>query len=201
MIFRMFNLKINASDRAEFLKVGRHNLTTSIKTEPDTLTMYATHADSAGTDNYIFEVYQDENAYDIHSHSPQFKNFAEMAKKVVKEKTIVQLTPELLVEQINGFTIMDSQAIVQLNQVNLTKNQLASLLPQLRQAVKNDPQFYACLVGSDVDNPEKITILTTYQNQAAAEHHHSLFSGTLLFLHPDTIVSHGGLDYKNHRSH
>lgn len=193
----MFKLRIDPSDRAEFIKVGRHNLTTSLKNEPGTLTMYATHADPAGTANYVFEVYQDDPSYAIHASSPQFKVFAETAQRVVKKRTVVQLKPDLLVEHPDCFTITGRQAVVRLSQAQLTKQQLGSLLPQLRQAVKNDPHFYACLVGSEPTNPGQTIILTTYRDQAAAERHRALFPRTALVLHPDTIVSHGGLDYLN----
>lgn len=196
MIFRMFNLKIDASDRDEFVKVGRHNLTTSLTNEPGTLTMYATHADPAGTDNYIFEVYQDENAYDIHAHSPQFKDFTTMAKDVIKERAVTQLKPVLLVEQPAGFTIEDGQSTVQLNRATLPSAELKALLPKLRQAVLNDPHFLACLVGLDQEVPEQVVILTTYDSAGAAHHYTDLLPGKAINLYPDTVVSHGGLDFE-----
>lgn len=196
MIFRMFNLKIDASDRDEFVKVGRHNLTTSLANEPGTLTMYATHADPAGTDNYIFEVYQDENAYDIHAHSPQFKDFTSMAKDVIKGRSVTQLVPQLLLEQPAGFTVEDGQSTVQLNKATLPSAELKTLLPKLRQAVSNDPHFLACLVGVDKESPEQVVLLANHDSAGVAHQYADLLPGKAINLYPDTIISHGGLDFE-----
>lgn len=93
-IFRMYKLKIDQSNREDFVKAGVNDFLTSYQNEPGTLAMYATHLDTAGTDNYVFEFYQNEAHYQIHAQSPQFKAYGQLAQKVVIDKSLQELTPQ-----------------------------------------------------------------------------------------------------------
>ena len=67
------NLRSNQKKKAEFVALGQRNLSLSIKTEPQTLAMHATHSDEKGLENLIFELYQDTAAQKRHQASPQFQ--------------------------------------------------------------------------------------------------------------------------------
>lgn len=200
MIFRMFNLGIDAADRSQFNRVGQHNLLTSLQDEAGTLTMYSTHADAQGTDNYIFEVYADDAAYQVHAHSPQFQEFSAMAKKTIKKRAITQLKPLFLFEQPTSFIILSGRSVVKLRQLTVDDQQLAKLkttvFPKLQQAVQKDSDFLACLIGRDQDDPQRLVILTNYRTAVAADRHEDLLPGTAISLTPETIVSHGGLAFQ-----
>lgn len=95
-IFRMYHLVTDKSQRNTFVEAGVHNLLTSHQNEPGTLAMYATHLDESGTDNYVFELYQNEAKYQIHADSSQFKAYGQVAKKVVRSKNHQELRPQYL---------------------------------------------------------------------------------------------------------
>lgn len=196
----MFNLGINSADRAEFLRVGRHNLLTSIKNEPQTLTMYSTHADHEDNDNYIFEVYHNDAAYQIHANSPQFRAYAEMAKRVIKRRSITPLTPQLLVEQPTSFTLTQTDpAVVKLHELTLNGQQADQLITQLNQVRKQNPQLLAILAGKVTSHPTHWIVVLTYQDQSATKQQAKLFTSLPdkeITLQPDLIVSHGGLNYQ-----
>ncbi|CAJ1227366.1 putative quinol monooxygenase [Lactiplantibacillus xiangfangensis] len=104
-IFRHYQLTIEARDRAAFVAGGTANLLTSLRTEPGTLAMFATHADSAGTRNEVFELYQDEVSYQIHAQSPQFKRYGQLAQQVVRKHQMAELKPQVLVSTADGFEV------------------------------------------------------------------------------------------------
>lgn len=91
LIFRRYQLQIDSSDRDRFVAEGVHNMTTSLAVEPGTLAMYATHLDVAGTNNFIFELYQNQAEYEVHANSSQFKQYGRLAQSVVQHKAVDDL--------------------------------------------------------------------------------------------------------------
>lgn len=94
LIFRRYQLQIDSSDRDRFVAEGVHNMTTSLAVEPGTLAMYATHLDVAGTNNFIFELYQNQAEYEVHANSSQFKQYGQLAQSVVQHKAVDDLRLE-----------------------------------------------------------------------------------------------------------
>lgn len=95
-IFRMYHLTIAQQDQPAFASEGTHNMFTSFENEPGTLMMYATHDDELGESNFVFELYQDMNHYQIHADSPQFKQYGQLAQKVLTGREMFELHPELI---------------------------------------------------------------------------------------------------------
>ena len=87
-ILRIFNLGIDTTKQKEFKEIGEYNLTTSIKNEIGTLAMYSTFVKGNSAQTCILEIYEDDDAYQIHANSPQYKKYVEMAKDVVKTKNV-----------------------------------------------------------------------------------------------------------------
>lgn len=94
LIFRRYQLQIDSSDCDRFVAEGVHNMTTSLAVEPGTLAMYATHLDVAGTNNFIFELYQNQAEYEVHANSSQFKQYGQLAQSVVQHKAVDDLRLE-----------------------------------------------------------------------------------------------------------
>lgn len=61
-----------------------------------------TRFDQAGdrTQNVVLEIYQDENAYEIHRTSSQYQAYAQMAKEVVKGLQKFETEPQFLAEKL-----------------------------------------------------------------------------------------------------
>ena len=76
-LVRIFELTIDGSQKKRFDSVGFHNLNTSVKTEPGTLAMYATHVKDEPGKSIILEIYQDQDAYQKHVASSQFGQYVE----------------------------------------------------------------------------------------------------------------------------
>ncbi|MBW7986503.1 antibiotic biosynthesis monooxygenase [Lactobacillus helveticus] len=110
-IMRIFHLNINAPNRTAFVNEGKHNMMTSIKNEPGTLFMLAGHDDKLGESNYVIECYQDEEHYQIHANSPQFKHYGQAAKKIITGTEMINLKPELVKTSTTIFRVFEDQDI------------------------------------------------------------------------------------------
>ncbi|WP_334332877.1 hypothetical protein [Companilactobacillus sp. HBUAS59544] len=95
-IFRMYKLVIDSNNRQAFLDEGENNFQTSFETEANTLMMLSAHLDTVGTTNFVFEIYKDNTSYQIHANSPQFKQYGQLAQKIVKDKSLQELEPVFL---------------------------------------------------------------------------------------------------------
>lgn len=104
-IFRMYQLQIQPQDCDKFVAEGTHNMLTSHQNESGTLTMFASHADDLGTDNFVFEMYQNSESYQIHANSPQFKRYGQLAQQVLIGRSIAELKLIYLQSPESGFTV------------------------------------------------------------------------------------------------
>lgn len=111
-IIRIFHLIINEQDRTTFVNEGKHNMMTSIENEPGTLFMLAAHDDNLGESNYVIECYQDEEYYQIHANSPQFKHYGKVAKKVITGTKMINLQPEVIKTIDIPFRIVGKQDLI-----------------------------------------------------------------------------------------
>ncbi|WP_203642025.1 putative quinol monooxygenase [Levilactobacillus andaensis] len=214
-LFRLFKLKIAADQRADFLAAGRQNLLTSIVDEPGTLAMYATHADEAGTENRVVEVYRDAPSYDVHAHSPQFAAFRTVAKQAVVQQEVVSLTPVLLLEQPQPLQVSTNvNQVVRLLEVTVKSGQAAAyrqvLLRTMQDVLATEPGTLTLKIGYVTSAPQKWVIFAVFQDVAAEQKHSqsaafkqyqadsqplvSQVTSTRLFS--DTLVQQGGLVFK-----
>lgn len=111
-IMRLFHININAQDRTDFVNEGKHNMMKSIENEPGTLFMLAAHDDDLGESNYVIECYQDEEHYQIHANSPQFKHYGQVAKKIITGTKMINLQPEVIKTIDILFRIVDKQDLI-----------------------------------------------------------------------------------------
>ena len=95
----------------EFNQVGENNLLTSHKVEPGTLAMYSTHVPDDPATCYVFEVYADEDAYNVHAASPQFGEFVKLAGKALTGRSVYQLVPRLMIEKPEELCVTGETAI------------------------------------------------------------------------------------------
>lgn len=137
-ILRMYHLTIDGSQRDDFLAAGVHNLLTSHKKESGTLAMYATHLDAAGIDNFIVELYQNNDQYQVHANSPQFKAYGQVAQKVVTDKSMQELHPQflktndedLVVSEQNDYYLKLTNFSLNADRIEQFKNDLKNYQPE-----------------------------------------------------------------------
>lgn len=147
-ILRMYHLTIDGSKRDDFLAAGVHNLLTSHEEEPGTLAMYATHLDTAGIDNFIVELYQNNDQYLVHANSPQFKAYGQVAQKVVTDKSMQELHPQLLKTNDEDLIVSEqNDYYLKLTNFSLNTDMVAKFKAELKN-YQPESTFYLATIDS-----------------------------------------------------
>lgn len=212
MITRLFKLGRKLDNTDEFDRVGEHNLVTSITNEAGTLAMYSTHLVDDPFMCYVFEVYTDEDAYQVHAASPQFKAYVAMAAENLTSREVCQVRPELMVEKAKGLRVTDGNASPRCCFVQILPEKLErfreAVFANMRASVESEPgvlYLYAC---SFADDPlhwvfwEGYTSEEAYESHRATEHFKAYIAATadclsekeLVQLAADCLVSKGVLN-------
>lgn len=210
-IFRMYKLMIDRTNRTVFAKEGTHNMTTSIQNEAGTLAMFATHEDGAGTTNYIFELYKDTDSYQVHADSPQFKQYGQVAQKILTGREVHELQLQFLntkeaplkVSGVNDYA-------VHLSEITIAKQSGKSFQEKLQKAlndsIANETGTLACFAATTDDSQTDWIILSVYRDVSAQNEHaektnpelaNLIVSQNNYQLHVDTMVSQGKLEFNS----
>jgi len=208
-IFRMYKLTISSDNSDAFVKEGTHNMVTSIENESGTLAMFATHEDLAGTTNYVFEMYQDLDNYNVHANSPQFKHYGQVAQNVLTGHEMQELKlqyldtkdTDLKVSGKNEYAINCSEVTIAKSSVKEFKNLLEK---SISDSIVNEPGTVACYAATSDETETQWIILSVYKDITAQNLHVEgtnqnvsklVVSQTNHQLHVDTMVSKGKLEF------
>ncbi len=212
MITRLFKLERDMAQEDLYNEVGAHNLTTSIKVEPGTLAMYATHDPSDPATCYVFEVYADDEAYNVHVASDHFQAFGKMAGKVLTGRTVYQLEPQLLVEKgeplfVNEPTKIEPHLVFVDIKPECEEAFLAAITANMRTAVEVEPGVLVMYAAKMASDPTRWVFWEVYASAEAyaahrdAQHFKDYIAATdgivadkeFHVLTADTLVSKGSL--------
>jgi len=214
-LFRLFKLRIKASERAAFARVGEQNLLKSITREPGTLAMYTGHLDLNGVENRVLELYQDQASYDIHAKSPQFQIFKTVAGQAVVEQSVTALTPILLLTSGPALRVVaPTKYLVVLTEFTIKTSQLPAfqslLTAEMQTAMSTEPGLVTSYLGQATADPQQLIMFDLYENEAAhRQHNHTDHFGIFqqasqslvvqqatVEVRPDTLVNQGSLTYE-----
>ncbi|WP_338214260.1 putative quinol monooxygenase [Companilactobacillus muriivasis] len=151
-ILRMYHLTIDGSKRDDFLAAGVHNLLTSHKEEPGTLAMYDTHSDDAGIDNFVVELYQNNDQYQIHANSPQFKAYGQVAQKVVTDKSMQELHPQFLRTNDDDLVVSEqNDYYLKLTNFSISADMVVKFKGELKNYQPESTVYLATIDSSETD--------------------------------------------------
>ena len=175
-ITRLFKLQRDVSKSEEFDRVGADNLTTSIKVEDGTLAMYATHVPEDPATCYVCEVYADDDAYQVHASSAQFKAYVQMASEVLTGREVYQLQPQLLVEKPEALCVTaPSEVEPHLVFVDIKPGTeqafFDAIEANMRTAVDVEPGVLVMYAATMVDNPNRWVFWEVYASAEAYAAH------------------------------
>lgn len=175
-LLRLFKLKINQADRERFEKAGMVNLTTSIQQEKGTLAMYSAHLDEAGTENIVIESYQDEIHYQKYANSAQFKIFSNIASQAVIEKSMINLSPELLLEKTTALHELKTvRVILKITSIEIEPNKVKefreSLLSAMECSFENEAGFLVTYIASVDGNLNQWVFVEIYRSDEDYQAH------------------------------
>lgn len=212
MITRLFKLERVLEKRDLYDQVGANNLTTSIKVEPGTLAMYGTHVPDDPATCYVFEVYADDDAYNVHVASEHFQAFAKMAGEVLTGREVYQLNPQLLVEKneplfVNEPNCIESHLVYVDIKPGTEDAFLAAITANMRTAVEVEPGVLVMYAATMADRPTRWVFWEVYASADAyaahrdTQHFKDYLTATedlvedkeFHVLAADTLVSQGSL--------
>lgn len=212
-LVRYFELTAEPSQQAAFDAVGVHNLSTSIETENGTLAMYALKHQEQPNLNYVFEIYQDEAAYQTHAQSPQFKQFVEVAKTAVVGRKVVETEPQFLAEKAEPLRITQNQPKVNFAEVRVKPEWNAQfkavVLDEMQQSLAKEPGVLAMYAVTLKNQPNEWRFFEIYADEnaysahRASEHFQHYLSATaamvaekkLICLQGGTLMNKGGMHF------
>ena len=167
VIFNMYQMSVKDEFRSAFNEVGKRNMVTSVAIENGTLAMYNTVNERG--ENLIFELYQDQAAYQKHTQSAQFKDFQRVATDAVAKREKIDLEPQFLGEQdVSLNTTTDNKMWVNIVRFTVKDGKgdefKRILIPYLKKAMKAETEILVCYVSRMKDQPNKWLTFQVFQN-------------------------------------
>ena len=214
-ITRLFRLVCDEGQCDRFASVGEHNLLTSIDVEPGTLSMRASHLDSDPSVNYVFEIYRDEAAYEVHAASGQFLAFADFARTGLTDRAVYTCSPELLLEKEGGLKVTQDETIcVRMARLVVPQEHGAAfreaVFANMRASVGEEEGVLSMYAVTLADDASVWYFWEVYASEEAyavhreTDHFKAYIAATaelttkreLTPLVADTLVNQGGLDWQ-----
>lgn len=208
---RLFKLGRKMDNIDEFNRVGENNLVTSIENEPGTLAMFSTHLADDEAMCYVFEVYESEEAYQVHASSPQFKAYVAMAADNLTTREVCAVNPELMIEKPGLLKVTDGNAAPRCCFVQILPDKLETfrnaVFANMRTSVEQEPGVLYLYATSFANDPLHWVFWEGYASEEAyaahtqTEHFKTYLAATadclsekeLVALTADCLVSKGVL--------
>ncbi|MGT2846309.1 putative quinol monooxygenase [Streptococcus massiliensis] len=207
-----FELTYDVEHYPMFKEVGKENLLTSHETEPGTLAMYASHLATDKNCARVFEIYENEAAYESHRQSPQFQNYVKTAGSLLMERLAYDLVPELLLEKDQPLVeTTDRELTVKLAKLTLKADQVDQfrkvVFAEMKAAIDKEAGVLAMYATHVAGQEEHWIFFEVYKNSAAYDFHREtphfkeyisktadmVLDKCLINLVNETAVSKGGL--------
>lgn len=100
LVAHLFHLGIDEKNRDTFYKVGMKNFRTSYEEEGGTLAMDASSLRENPLEYKVFEVYEDETAYQVHLNSSHFQAYVEQVGSQLTKREVFEVAPLFLKENL-----------------------------------------------------------------------------------------------------
>lgn len=172
-VFNIFELGVKPGQTAAYDAVGRHNITTSVGSEQGTLAMYSAKRQDNPEMAYMFEIYADEAAYQVHAHSPQYQEFLRRSPEILTEhKRKISVEPQFLGDKRIRQTrsTINNLVIVEVKPEHAQAFREA-VLPEMAQSLKVERGVLAMYAATEKDHPNRWYFYEIYASPAAYQAH------------------------------
>jgi quinol monooxygenase YgiN len=95
-LVRIAELEIDAGQVEAYRNALKEEVETSIRVEPEVLTLYAVSIKGQPNQIRIFEMYKDEAAYESHLQTPHFRKYKAETQGMVKSLKLIETEPTVL---------------------------------------------------------------------------------------------------------
>lgn len=170
VVFKMHQLEINLDTHDQYLNASRGDMITAVAIEDGTFGMYASHQPDDLTKNYIFEVFNDEAAYQEHRKSGQYQQFHQEMDGVVVSDKETDLEPQFMGHQDVALNISTPNDLwVNIVNISVKKDHLGDfkrvVAKQLQNAIDGDTGILAIYAGTKKGQPSEWVIYEVFQSE------------------------------------
>ena len=206
-------LAVSPQNQAAFVKAGNTNMFKSIEND-GTLFMFSAKSKQSN-DNYVFECYKDEKAYEDHLASSQFKDFKKATQDLVIENDSFPLTSifagtnyqNLRVKSDNNYLVN----IAKITLVDFDREAFAKIVKyEMTVSMQEEPGVIAMFAGYLFDVENEWRFFEVYKDEAAYQKHvqtdnfkdyaqktqEMFYQKEVLQLHGDIIVDKANINYE-----
>ncbi|AUI66875.1 MULTISPECIES: putative quinol monooxygenase [Glaesserella] len=172
-IMNIFELGIKAGQTAAYDEVGKYNITASVQNEKGTLAMYSAKRKNNPEMAYMFEIYADNDAYQTHIQSPQYRFFLQKSPELLTDhKRKINVEPQYLadkkVEQtaqtINNFVMVEVKP-----EFNQAFREI--VIAEMAQSMKVEQDVLAMYAVTDKEKPTRWYFYEIYASEQAYQQH------------------------------
>ena len=174
---RMAHLQIKENQLSDFNASVKEEMEAALRVEPGVFAIYAA-ADTSNPANMVFfEMYKDENAYQLHRDPPHFNT----TKVLISDRVLLELVPVELRDRYNtpadyADAKKDAQASsIRIAHLQIKEDQLPALLDSVKEemeaALRVEPGVIAIYAAADKNDPTKMTFFEMYVDEAAYQTH------------------------------
>lgn len=172
-VFNIFELGVKPGQTAAYDEVGRNNITASVGNEKGTLAMYSAKQKGNPEIAYMFEIYADEAAYQVHTQSPQYKEFLRRSPDILTDhKLKISIEPQFLGDKRVRQT---HRTINNLVIVNVKPEHAQAfrdvVMPEMAQSLKVEKGVLAIYAATGKSNPHRWYFYEIYASEAAYQAH------------------------------
>lgn len=93
---RIAELEIDPAQLEAFKAAITEGVRASVREEPGVFALYAVAERDRPTHLRVFEIYADEQAYELHRQSPHFRKFFESTQAMVLSRVLIDTVPVVL---------------------------------------------------------------------------------------------------------
>lgn len=178
---RMAHLQIRQDQLSAFTSSVKEEMEAALRVEPGVFAIYAA-ADTNNPANMVFfEMYKDENAYQLHRDTPHFQKYFHTTKDMISDRVLLELVPVELRDRYNtpadyADVRKDAQASsIRIAHLQIKKDQLPAFLDSVKEemeaALRVEPGVIAIYAAADKSDPTKMTFFEMYVDEAAYQTH------------------------------
>ena len=178
---RMAHLQIKQDQLSTFTASVKEEMEAALRVEPGVFAIYAA-ADANNPANMVFfEMYKDENAYQLHRDTPHFQKYFHTTKDMISDRVLLELVPVELRDRYNtpadyADVRKDAQASsIRIAHLQIKKDQLPAFLDSVKEemeaALRVEPGVIAIYAAADKNDPTKMTFFEMYVDEAAYQTH------------------------------
>lgn len=176
LVMRLFELTALPEKLEEFSAVGVHNLMSSLEKEVGTFFMASTYEAGQPSKKVVFEIYQDDEAYQVHVVSEHFGQFAAFTKDSFSERLVHTLVPEVTVEKVEQKAFSDASGLhLRLARVRVAQENAAAfkaiVAEEMATSVEVEAGVLALLAGRDSEDLSQWYFFEVYADESAYEKH------------------------------